>query len=105
MAINNNFEFFRGEDHVQPFYANPEQNIAGWTIEFYLFDPHRDEIIVTKTLGSGIASLDDNTGQLTVTFLEANTQNLPKRIYYYELWRTNVGHNNLLSYGNIRLLS
>lgn len=105
MATSNNFEFFRGEDRVQPFYANPEQNIAGWTIEFYIFDPHKDEVLVTKTLGSGITSLDDTVGQLTVTFLAANTDDLPKRIYYYELWRTNAGYNTLLSYGDIRLLS
>lgn len=103
MATDNNFEFFCGEDHIQPFYANPETDITGWTIELYLFDPHKDDILITKSIGSGITVLDATLGQLTVIFLEADTTNLSKRLYYYELWRTNAGYNNLLSYGNLRI--
>lgn len=94
MAKRADFPIFRGEDILLSCAMDPTENITGWTIAFY-------------GVGLSIAAsiTDAANGLFTVTITRAQTAKLsPGSGKRYDIWRTNSGAEEVLTYGFLEIL-
>lgn len=99
-------DFVRGEDQGLRFTirnnAGAPVNITGWAIRWRLFQA--GNIVLTKTVGSGITITDGEAGALLVQVNVNDTELLtPARDYFYGLWRTDSGATQRLASGSVVL--
>lgn len=100
-------EWFTGKDKVLQFTDTVPSNITGWALKFVLAqNPHRTEVLVTKTTTDGITITDGAAGVCQVTIADTDTDGLPGSDdpdYFYELTRTDAGSEDVLAFGTVVL--
>ena len=111
-------EIFVGEDVAIPFDIDDEAtpavpvNMAGYTLTFELTERRSPQVLITKTVGSGIAIGNSpaapagnggTNARATVTIDDTDTDDLRPGTYSYVLRRTNAGLEKVLAYGSFIL--
>lgn len=93
----------RGEDIVLTVTIAGSGTIDGWTFEANLRDLKRNELVVTKTSGSGVTITDAPNRVIEVVIADTDTESLRSDTYLYDIWRTNDGLESCLCDGTIVL--
>lgn len=76
-------------------------DITGYSLEFILYDGNTP--IITKTTGAGIAITIPIEGVAIVTIEDTDTDAIAGGDYGFELWRTDAGNEDVLSFGTVTL--
>lgn len=101
MAVNQNFELFRGEDGELTVTMDPETDITGWTITFFV--KTAEEASGDPLLEVAATITDAEAGVFTVALTAAQTAGLDAGKYRYDIWRLGSGVNTLLTWGKLTM--
>lgn len=102
-------EVFAGEDKTITFTVQDDVhvavNVSSWTFNFQLrLTRYNSTVLLSKTLGSGIAFVTNGTdGKVRVTLAQNDTKSLKAGTYYYGLARTNSGSYDVVKEGQFVL--
>jgi hypothetical protein len=115
-AIAESAHFFIGEDRPLLYYVTSDgstaQTMTGWALTWELLDRRGGTVLLTKTVGSGIALSNGNgTNDLaTVTIedtdLEANvgvSAQIGHGVFFSVLRRTDAGTERVLAFGDVHI--
>lgn len=104
MAVEFNFPPFPvGEDRLLSWAMVPPTNITAWTLRLSVRERYETAVLFSLEIGTGITILDATTGTAAVLFSSARTKDLTPGLYVYDLWRTNAGNLDQLTYGVLPL--
>jgi hypothetical protein len=101
MAATNNLTVYKGETVTQPFAHVVEDtttpvNITGWTIAFTLRYRATDVAALLTVSGQIVSG---PAGTYTVSLTHAQTVGLAAGVYAYDIQRTDVGSEAVMSIG------
>ena len=89
-----NFEVYAGDDKEVTITVRDENseilNLTGYTLNWVMSDEDEDAIL-TKTLSDGLSVATPSNGQVLLTLVPADTEDLEPGIYHHELEITSSG--------------
>lgn len=105
--ITKDDEWFQGETKILEYTVETEaedgtvQVITGWSLRWQLMNHQKsqDTVFEKATAGLGVVITDGPNGQAQVTIDPVDTTDIEPRTYWFELWRTDLGFETVLSYG------
>lgn len=98
MAIGVNIQFFKGEDiTIEDVITGVD--ITSWSITFSIRETFADDVLISKTVGSGITLTDPTNGKLQIVLSDDDTNLLSSRNYVYDVKRMDAGSEAVLTYG------
>ena len=100
--------FFKGTDKTIYWdvvdSANAAQVMTGWTLSWKMYPANGSgNALLTKT--PAISNGDGTDDRATVTIADTDTSALPAGNYLYELLRTDAGFQEVLSFGDLVMLT
>lgn len=101
MAQLNDLTWYKATAGVQPFTMDPVVDISTWSIVFTMRRNQEDAAVV---LQKNCSIADGPNGVFNLTLAKADTDTLAAGTYFYDVQRTNVGSEDVLSIGTFTIL-
>lgn len=95
MATESTITVFRGERATLNFTMSPVVNITGWTLAFTVAARANSS---TKLIAATPSIVSGTDGTFRVSLTTTNLNIAPGH-YYFDVWRTDSGYEEVLAYG------
>ena len=103
MAEEHNISFHQGAAVIIEDTIKGTGDISAWVLLFGMRRDYGMPIEVSKAKGSGITITDGPNRKFQIALAHADTLALPAGDHYWDVWRTDVGAENPLTYGKVAL--
>lgn len=88
-AKGQNFELYQGDTRTLVVQVKDENeqvvSLSGYLVHWVMYVPTTGAIVLDKSVGNGIAITSPTTGEISISLLPSDTENIVPRIYNHEL--------------------
>lgn len=95
-------EFYEATDRDLVYTHTGNDATAATALKWVLSEDPSTTVLITKTLGSGIAA--GSPTEITASLVKADTSGLGGETYYWELRMTHTGKEDVIASGTLKIL-